>query len=154
MSNHTHNIHPSLRTLEAILTHPSLCKGNAYSQDTRQVAVQCLENGDDESSVVSSLRSQHYFPSHRLVLQWVDRFENQGSFQPYQHSGNKRATREILSKYLVLLVLYRVSLPKTIQAEISVFLAVTNGHDPMYQPYSLSQITRADDMLNLTRKRG
>jgi len=54
----------------------------------------------------------------------------------------------------VLLALYRDSLPKATQAEVSAFLAVMNEHDPMYQPYSPSQITRAEDMLNLTRKRG
>ena len=55
---------------------------------------------------------------------------------------------------LVLLALYRVSLPKATQVEVSVLLTVTNGHDPMYQPYSPSQITIAEDMLKLTRKRG
>ena len=154
MSNHTQNIRPPLRTSEELISHPSLRKGNAYSQDTRQVAVQCHENGDVESSVVSSLRSQHSFPSHRSVLRWIDRFEEHGNFRPYRHSGNKRATREILGKDLVLLALYRVSLPKATQAEVSAFLAVMNGHDPMYRPYSPSQITRAEDMLNLTRKRG
>ena len=57
MSNHSQKIRPPLRTPEETITRPSLCKCNAYSQDTRQVVVQCLENGDDESSVVSSLRS-------------------------------------------------------------------------------------------------
>ena len=57
MSNHSQKIRPPLRTSEETITQSSLCKRNAYSQDTRQVAVQCLENGDDESSVVSGLRS-------------------------------------------------------------------------------------------------
>ena len=154
MSNHTQNIRPPLRTSEETIAHPSLCRGNAYSQDTRQAAVQCLENGDDESSVVSSLRSQKSFPSHRSVLRWVDHFEQYGNFRPYRHSENKRASREVLGKDLLLLALYRVSLPNATQAEVSEFLAVMNGHDPMYQPYSPSQITRAETMLNLTRKRG
>ena len=138
MSNHRQTIRPPLRTSEEIITHPSSCKGNAYSQDTRQAAVQCLETGDDESAVVSSLRSQKSFPSHRSVLRWVDRFEQHGNFCPYRHSGNKRATREIFGKDLVLLALDRVSLPKATQTEVSAFLAVMNGHDPMYQPYSPS----------------
>ena len=136
MYNHTQIIRPPLRTSEEIITHPSSCKGNAYSQDTRQAAVQCLENGDDESAVVSSLRSQKSFPSHKSVLRWVDPLEQHGTFRPYRHSGNKRASREILGKNLVLLALYRVSLPKATQAEVSAFLAVMNGHDPLYQPYS------------------
>ena len=89
MSNHTQNIRPPLHTSEEIITHPSLCKGNAYSQNTRQVVVQCLEIGDDESSVLSSLRSQHYFPSYRAVLRWVDRFEDQCNFRRHRHSVNK-----------------------------------------------------------------
>ena len=55
---------------------------------------------------------------------------------------------------LVLLALYRLSLPKATQAEVSAFLAAMNGHDPLYQPYSPSQITRAEHILNLTRKWG
>ena len=55
---------------------------------------------------------------------------------------------------LVLLALYLVSLSKATQAEVSAFLVVMNGYDPMYVPYSPSQITRAEDLLNLTRKRG
>ena len=57
MSNHSQKIRPPLRTSEETITQPSLCKGNAYYQDTRQVAVQCLENGHDEYSVVCSRRS-------------------------------------------------------------------------------------------------
>ena len=95
MSNHTQNSRPPLRTSEETISHPSLCKCNAYSQSTQQVVVQYLENGDDESSVVSSLRSQHSFLSHRSVLRLVDCFEEHGNFRPYLHSGNKRATREI-----------------------------------------------------------
>ena len=148
MSNHTQNIRPPT------ISRPSLCKGNAYSQDTRQVTVQCLENGDDEFSVLNSLRSQHSFTSHRSVLRWVDRFEEHGNFWPYRHSGNKRATCEILGKDLVLLALYRVSLPNATQAEVNTFLAVMNRHDHMYHPYSPSQITRVETMLNLKRKKG
>ena len=59
-----------------------------------------------------------------------------------------------MGKDLVLLVLYCISLPKVTQAEVSVFLTVMNEHNSMYQPYSPSQIIRAEDMLNLTRKRG
>ena len=54
----------------------------------------------------------------------------------------------------MLLALYRFSLPKATQAEVSAFLAIMNGHDSMYVSYSPSQITRAEDVLNLTRKRG
>ena len=54
----------------------------------------------------------------------------------------------------MLLALYRVSLPKATQAEVSAFLAAMNGHDPMYVLYSPSQCSRAEDVLNLTRKRG
>ena len=83
--------------------------------------------------MVSSLRSQKSFPSHKSVLRWVDPLEQHGNFRPYRHSGNKRASREILEKDLLLLALYRVSLPKATQAEVSVFLAVMNGHNPMYR---------------------
>ena len=154
MSNHLQNIRLPLRTSEDEVIHPSLSKGNAYSQDTRQAAVQCYENGDVDSSVVSSLRSQHSFPSHRSVVRWVDRLNDLGNFRPFRRSGNKRAEREIIGNVFVLLALYRVSLPKATQAEVSAFLAVMNGYDPMYVPYSPSQITRAEDLLNLTRKRG
>ena len=61
--------------------------------------------------------------------------------------------RDILDKDSVLLALYRVSLPKITQAEISTFLAVMNGHDPMYEQYISGQITRAKNMLDLTRKK-
>ena len=54
----------------------------------------------------------------------------------------------------MLLAFYCVSLPKVTQVEVSVFITVMNGHDSMYQPYSPIQIIRAEDMLNLTRKRG
>ena len=104
--------------------------------------------------MVSSLRSQHSFTSYRYVLRYVNRFEEHCNFRSYRHSGNKRATREIFGKNLVLLVLYRVSLPNATQAEVSAFLAVMNGHDPTHRPYYPSQITRAETILNLTRKRG
>ena len=154
MSNHSQNIRPPLRTSEDAIIHPSLSKGNVYSQVTRQAAVQCYENGDVDFSVVSSLRSHHSFPSHRSVVRWVDRLNDLGNFRPFRRSGNKRAEREIMGNDLMLFALYRVSLPKATQSEVSVFLAVMNRHDPMYVPYSPSQITRAEDVLNLTRKRG
>ena len=153
MSNHSQNIHPPLRTSEDAIIHPSLSKGNAYSRDTRQVAAQCYENGVVDSSVISSLRSQHSFPSHRSVVRWVDLLHDLGNFRPFRCSGNKRMEREIMGNDLVLLALYRVSLPKATQAEGSAFLVVMNGHDAMYIPYSPSQITRVEDVLNLTRKR-
>ena len=59
-----------------------------------------------------------------------------------------------LGKKLVLLALYYVSLPKETQAGVSACVGMMNGHDPMYQSYPPIQITRAEDMLNLTRKRG
>ena len=150
----TKNIRPPLPTSEDAIIHPSLSKGNTYSQDTRQAAVHCYDNGDVDASVISSLRSHHYFPSHRSVVRWVDRLNNLGNFRPFRRSGNKRAEREIMGNDLVLFTLYRVLLPKATQSEVSIFLVIMNRHDPMYVPYSPSQITRVEDVLNLTRKRG
>ena len=96
MSNHSQNIRPPLRTSEDAIIHPSLSKGNVYSQVTRQAAVQCYENGDVDFSVVSSLRSHHSFPSHRSVVRWVDHLNYRGNFRPFRRSGNKRGEREIM----------------------------------------------------------
>ena len=154
MSNHSQKIRPPLRTSEDAIIHPSLSTGNAYSWDTRQVAVQCYDNDDIDSSVISSLRSYHSFPSHWSVVRWVDGLNDLGNFRPFRRLGNKRVEREIMGNDFVLLVLYRVSLPKATQVEGSAFRVVMNGHDPMYVLYSPSRITRSEDVLNLTRKRG
>ena len=102
---------------------------------------------------ISSLRSQHCVPSQRSMLRWVDK-NDQDNFQLFRRSGNKWSEREILGNDLLLLLLYRISLQYVTPAEVSTFLVVMNEHDPIYVPYSSSQISRAEDVLNLTRKRG
>ena len=50
-------LHPALQTRERIIAHPSLCNGNAYSQDMRSLVLFIALNIDEEDPHVSIMLS-------------------------------------------------------------------------------------------------
>mmetsp|Transcript_4614 Transcript_4614/g.5167 ORF Transcript_4614/g.5167 Transcript_4614/m.5167 type:complete len:368 (-) Transcript_4614:25-1128(-) len=146
-------IRPALQVFEDHVPHPSECRGNPYSQDTREMAVQNRLNGNDNNPNTIQLQEQHLYPHPDTVTKYINRQEQVGHCRAYRHTGNARSEREIQGHNLILLSLYRLALPKATHAEVNAFLYVMNSHDPLYQIYSHSQICRAEQKINLTKKR-
>ena len=146
-------IRPPLQVFRGHVHHPSECRGNPYSQDTREMAVQNRLNGNDNHQNTIQLQQQHLYPHPDTVTRFTNRQQQVGHSRAYRHTGNVRSVREIQGNNLILLSLYRVALPKATHAEVNAFLYEMNSHDPHYQIYSPSQICRAEQRIHLTKKR-
>ena len=148
---------PALQTRENIIAHPSLCNGNAYSQDLRSlvlfIALHINEEDQHARNMFSLLRQQHVYPSSVTERRWMNLYERMGHIRPCRRSGNADASR-MRGHDLVFLALYRVFYPKARISEINAFLYRCNLRNPFWNFYHPSQISRAETMIGLSRKRG
>jgi hypothetical protein len=151
--NFDQDIRPPLQVFQGNVPHPSECRGNPYSQDTREMAVQNRLNGNDNLPATVLLQEQHLYPHPDTVSRYINRQREVGHARAYRHTGNARSEREVQGVNLIWLSLFRVALPKATSAEINAFLYEMNVHDPQYEIYSASQICRAEQRLHLTKKR-
>ena len=115
-------LHPPLQVFRHDIPHPSECRGFAYSQDMRELAVQNRLNGTDEDPAIRFLQDQHKYPHPITVDRMVERHEEVGHSRAYRCTGNKRAEREIEGNNLIQLTLYRSFCPKATLAELNAYL--------------------------------
>ena len=150
-------LRPALQTRERIIAHPSLCSGNAYSQDMRSLVLFIALHIDEEDAnvrnMLSLLRGEHVYPSSMTERRWLRLYEQMGHVRPCQRSGNADADR-MRGADLVFLALYRVFYPKARIAEVNAFLYRCNLRNPYWYFYHPSQISRAETLIGLTRKKG
>ena len=104
--------------------------------------------GERNNPLIVTLRNSHLLPVMRTVNDWTTRQQRLGHLRRFRRQGNKFAT-VLRGRHMLLLAYYRALYPKATAAEINVFLFYSTGR--VYHP---SQITRAEDMLGLSRKRG
>ena len=144
---------PVNQTLRELTQHPSVRTGEPYSQDMRDMTFRVLANGNLQDPIFQQLRGQNALPSMQTVRRWVIQQQELGHYNACRRNGNITAT--ILRGHdLVLLALYRVIHPKAKHAEINAFLYRANFGDPAFRFYSHSQLSKAEKVLNLTRKQG
>ena len=141
------------------IAHPSLCNGNPYSQDLRRLVMFVSEyfNNNENNHVASNfvrmLRNEHVHPCSVTQSRW-ERFSIElGHVRPCRRTGNK-GTDKISGQDLVYLSIYRVIYPKCSIAEINAFLYRANIMNPLFSFYSPSQISRAEALIGLSRKKG
>ena len=142
------------------IAHPSLCNGNPYSQDLRTLVLfisNYVENQNDNNpqvrNFISLLRNEHVYPCSLTQSRWERLSIELGHVRPCRRSGNKGFER-ISGQDLVYLSIYRVIYPKCSIAEINAFLYRVNIANPFFSFYSPSQISKAESMIGLSRKKG
>ena len=152
-----HLLRPALQTRENVIAHPSLSTGNAYSQDMRSLVLFIALHIDEEDhhaqNMLSLLRGEHVYPSSITERRWLQLHERMGHVRPCRRSGNADAER-MRGQDLVFLALYRVFYPKAKICEINAFLYRCNLLNPFWNFYHPSQISRAETLIGLSRKKG
>lgn len=130
-------------------SHPSN-GGNPYSDDMRQMVLEMHLNGMDmEAQHLEDLRADYKFPALITCQRWINIFYETGDICPKRATGNHYSEREILGEPLEKLALYRAVYPKATLAECRAYLY---NLDPTVDPYSDSQVHRAEELLGLRRK--
>ena len=143
-------IRPPLKLSVPAQRHPSDCHGQAWSQEMRLLAVQRDADGMPRSTVeIQQLQLEGKYPSNRSIDRWKHQLATLGHVRPFRRTGNKRASRELKGQDLFNLAFYRTIKPKATLYECKTFIFNAN---PVNLPYSNSQIHRAEQRLNLTRK--
>ena len=129
--------------------HPSI-GGNPYSDDIRQQVIEKHLLGQDmEAPDLEELRLNWKFPALITCQRWINIYYETGDICPKRATGNRYSHREILGPVLEKLALYRVVFPKAALAECRAYLY---NLDPTVDPYSNSQLHRAETLLGLSRK--
>ena len=148
---------PALQTRVEPVRHPSQCIGNPYSQDLRALVLFIRENmnGDDPivGNMIGVLRQNHLYPHPDTQRRWEMLRQNLGHARPCRRMGNRFGSR-LTGQDLVLLAMYRCAYPKAIAAEINAFLYRANIGNPYFSFYSPSQISKAEESIGMTRKKG
>ena len=134
--------------------HPSIGRGFAYSMDMRLQAMTVKLLGRENDALFQHMRGNRTHPSKRTTKRHLHRLQTRGHFRPYVRQGNKRAS--VLRGFSsFLLVLYRMAFPKCNQAEMQAFLWNAWGrHQNPPRFFSNSQISKCEDRMGLSRKRG
>ena len=126
--------------------------GRAYPKEVREMVLQMiLDGGIDaiKTPEVRQLQAQKKFPCLVTCKRWLRLHLVLGHVRPLKRHGNKSATREISGPALFHLAFYRILRPHARLYEVQAYL--TNRF-PNIDPYSHSQIHRAEDKLGLSRK--
>ena len=112
-----------------------------------------VQNGQENDPLLVHARQLRLIPStrtnrrHRRHL-----LQTRGHLLRFRRTGNRRATA-LRGQALFLLAFWRCLHPKTTAAETNAFLWNAHGRFmPTPRLYSSSQITRAEDLLGLSRK--
>ena len=125
---------------------PAVAEGEAYPQAMRNLVMWTEENHGADDDVLLHARNEYLWPCERTISRWVERQQQEGHYRRYRRTGNKRAT-VLCGRALFHLAYYRILFPKANQYEANAFVYNVTG-----RLYSPSQITRAEDMLGLSRK--
>ena len=133
--------------------------GRPYDKETREQVLQIWQNNGGDNGGLDALDTPHYnqlqfqgkFPALITIERWVDTFKNEGHVLPKRATGNAFATREIQGEDLVQLAIYRLVRPKAYLDEVIAYL---HNRDTTKDPYSQSQVNRAEKRLGLWLKVG
>ena len=129
--------------------HPSN-GGNPYSDDMRQLVLEMHLKGQSlDTPELNELREGWKFPALITCQRWINSFYETGDICPKVATGNRESTREILGEPLEKLALYRAVYPKARLADCRAYLY---NLSPNVDPYSDSQIHRAETLLGLRMK--
>ena len=145
-------IRPPTRTVRPVERHASNGIGKPYPMESREKVMWLLQHRPHilKSEEVREMQAAHVFPVYSTIDRWVERQNSLGHFRPYRRTGNRRASREIIGQSLIDLTIYRVIHCKARLYEIRAFLFM---REPTVEPYSNSQVCRAEKKIELTRKR-
>ena len=102
-----------------------------------------------DSPELIPLRAARKFPCYSTCVNWIRIFHETGDICPKRATGNHHAVREIQGIDLEQLGLFRSVFPKATIAECRAYLF---DLDPTKEPYSDSQVHRAECLLGLKRK--
>ncbi len=112
-------------------------------------------NGEDlRSPALDLLRQQKKFPSLETCKVWIRQFTTHGHIDPKRATGNHRAERELRGEWLVRLAIYCTVNPKATIDETRAYLYNLQPQNNQHPPFSLSQIYRAEQLLQLLWKVG
>lgn len=107
----------------------------------------------DVVQLIQTLQLNHVFPSNTTQQRWLHQHGTTGNIRAYCRTGNRFA-RRLRGQDLIYLALFRIFLPKASAAEVNAFLYNMNLGNREFSFYSPSQITKAEQMIGLSRKRG
>ena len=141
-------IRPPDGTFNVHQPHPSECRSFAYSHPIRQASIEVVNQDMDIEPSINHLRDQSLWPSTRSNRRWSQQLIQTGTLRRKKTTGNNHAT-VLRGEDLLHLAMYRAAYPKATAAEIIAFLHNTTGR--FYHP---SQISKAEDRLGLSRKKG
>jgi hypothetical protein len=142
-------IRPPLGTRVKDKCHASI--GLPYPKEIREMVIQRYIRGHSlDTPDITDLRTSYDFPSMSTCYRWIDQYNQLGHVLPKRHTGNHRAERELHGQALSQLALFRCVKPKATIDEVRAYLY---NIDPNVEPYSQSQIHRAETLLDLFRKR-
>ena len=146
---------PALQTRQSAVPHPLWGQGNSYSQDLCTLVLAINQLGPlppDVQNFIGELRLNHVYPSASTERRYNTKIAA-GHNRPCRRTGNRIATR-LRGPDLLYLALYHVAFPKASHAQINAFLYQINYGNPTFRFYSHSQISRAEKLIGLSRKRG
>jgi hypothetical protein len=131
--------------------HPSN-GGNPYGDDMREQVIEMWLDGGMEAlnaPHLLPLRHAKKFPSLPKCKRWIEQYQEEGNVRPKRATGNHIAEREIEGIDLFHLGIYRQVRPKAYIDEVRAFI---HNMNPTVDPYSPSQVVRAEQRLGLSRK--
>lgn len=144
---------PPFQTREDAEGDPSFRNGKPYHQQVRNRIWYMLMNEGLCAAKIRQLRDRQRFPSHQTVLRIRRLVEQYGHCRPCQHSGGRRPAA-LRGSDMLFLAIFRLFFPTATAAEVNAFLYRVNFGNPFFRFFSPSQITRAEQNLGLTSKRG
>jgi hypothetical protein len=137
--------------------HPSEQNGSAYSHDIRQLVLSIRDHQNELQPEVQEfiqiLRENKLYPNIMTENRWAALRNNLGHFRPCRRSGNAFATA-LRGQDLIYLAIYRVAYPKATAAEVQAFLYRMNYGNINFRFYTASQISAAEALIGMTRKKG
>lgn len=141
---------PNLRTAEPPLPRPNQRVEEAWDIQMCEVSELAQNLGEQRNPLIERFRGAGLWPQLRTERDHVHRRRRLGHLRWYRRTGNFRGT-VFCGRDLVNLAYFRILYPKGRASEANVFLWNAGGRRRFYHP---SQITRAEDMIGLSRKRG
>ena len=153
-TKHARNRLP-LQTPVARQPHPALGIGHAYSHDFRLFSNYLFRNFNDQHLIIRQAQRMYLFPSDRTIRRHALRSRTLGHLRRWQWTGNSFATvLRGINNYM--LAYWRSIWPKSTHAEMNALLfnsQIASGQ-PNPRFFCPSQISRAEDRLGLSGKRG
>jgi hypothetical protein len=126
--------------------------GRPYEKEMREMVIAMIQNGGIEAvntPEINLLRADKKFPCLVTCRRWLRQWLTVGHIRPFRRTGGRPATREIRGEALIQLAFFRMVRPHARLYEVQAYL---HNRFPQRDPYSKSQICRAETRLGLSRK--